>query len=423
VQAELDAYQDFLDGGCTNGRSFHLDSLGLTLKNWESFEVETSNAPPVANTDFVFANVGAIADSGANDSISNAAVLERSSFRLGPTLDVGNELLPRVTVQGSVDPFGDMDIFAVNLIAGEKLILDIDYGYSSSTISFPPPLASDVDARVLVRDASGSVVDVNDDNGTSEGGEGSVQTLDSYLEYTAPIDGTYFIEVEAVDYSAFPPAEPFSSDYVLNVSIDNSMDNSLGGVMILADALLANDTDPDGDTLFITNVIDTGNGELVQTNTDADGNVESVVFKPLTGQFDGSFDYTISDGTAGHEVTTTANVSISGGKTNVGDPAVNVTGGPTDDVLIGSAGNDVFNGDGGSDVFVFSAPSASGEDQIGNDTINGFVVGTDQLLLEAGVSVSGLAEVSGNTEVSFDSGGMVTLVGVTGIADVNDLFG
>jgi hypothetical protein len=379
-------------------------------------------------------------------------VIERTSFRVAPTADVEDPLLPRVSIQGTITPNSDADVYAIELVEGDSLTLDIDYGFESGSDNLDTLLFLMDQNGTVFRDEMGGIGGLGsgfgDDSSPMDGGAGSEpipilpsRTWDSFISYEVPEGGagTYFIGVSSFINlpSGFPNGDDgtfsgaggaTSGDYVLNVSIDSAAAD-LGGVMILADALLANDTDPDGDTLFITNVTETGNGDLLQTNLDSSGNVESVVFRPLEGVFSGSFDYTVSDGIAGHEVTTTANVSVSGGDTRPGEPpelggpSQQVTGDVTDDVLIGSVGNDVFTGDDGSDVFTFPAPSALGLDQIGNDTITDFVVGTDRLLLEAGVSVSGLAEVGGNTEVTFDSGGMVTLVGVTGVGDVDDLFG
>ena len=75
-------------------------------------------------------------------------------------------------------------------------------------------------------------------------------------------------------------------------------------VTILASDLLANDTDPDGDTLTITSVQNATGGTAA-----LDGNGD-VVFTP-TADFNGTatFDYTTTDGTDTATSTVTVNVS------------------------------------------------------------------------------------------------------------------
>src|ERR687886_311269 len=97
-------------------------------------------------------------------------------------------------------------------------------------------------------------------------------------------------------------------------------------VTLEASTLLANDTDPNGDTLSLTGVSNPVNGSVPFSN----GNV---IFTPSTN-FTGnaSFDYSISDGNGG---TSTANVSVAVGG--------NQTGGNGNDTLTGTEGDDSLN--------------------------------------------------------------------------------
>ena len=92
-----------------------------------------------------------------------------------------------------------------------------------------------------------------------------------------------------------------------------------------------------------------------------------------------------------------------------------IVGSAFDDVLIGGAGNDVFTGGDGNDAFAFTPGS-------GDDAITDFTIGSDFMVLADGMSVANFVEQGSDTLVNFDTGDSVLLVGVTGVADANDLF-
>ena len=239
------------------------------MKSWESYEVQITdgggNIAPVANDDTVFANAGTtIAEMESNDPVSgdlvnSAQVIERSSFRIAPTADVEDDALPRVSIDGSIDPVSDVDVYAITLKAGETLVLDIDYGVA---VDFLDP--TNVDTQLFVLDVNGNILDVNgnilpdpipvgidpasNDNEMIElGGAGSARPFDAFLEFTATDAGTYYVAVTSFDNDpsgngTFDGDGNSSGDYVLNISVKNAAAD-LGGVLILADALLANDSD------------------------------------------------------------------------------------------------------------------------------------------------------------------------------------
>ncbi|GMQ76588.1 MAG: hypothetical protein BMS9Abin01_1873 [Gammaproteobacteria bacterium] len=412
VQADLAAFDAFLagngHGGGHHGHSFEFEAFDLKVKSWESYEVQITDAggneAPEANNDTVFANAGTIAEVESNDPIPNdltgsSQAIERSSFRIAPSADVENDSLPRVSIDGSIDPVSDVDVYAIELQAGETLVLDIDYGVDLST-------STSVDTQLFVLDANGTELANNDNASFGVGGAGSGISFDAFLKFTAIDAGTYYVAVTSFNNDpagsgggTFDGNGLSSGDYVLNISVENAAAD-LGGVLILADALLANDSDSDGDALVITGVGNAVNG-TVALNGDGD-----VIFTPNSG-FSGSFDYTISDGQAGHESTATATVSMNGGDVIVGSAS--------DDVLVSSAGNDMFTGGDGNDAFAFTSGS-------GDDMITDFTVGSDFLVLADGMSVANFIEQGSDTLVNFDSGDSVLLVGVTGVTDANDFF-
>src|ERR687886_468781 len=211
-------------------------------------------------------------------------------------------------------------------------------------------------------------------------------------------------------------------------------------VTLEASTLLANDTDPNGDTLSLTGVSNPVNGSVTFSN----GNV---IFTPSTNfTGDASFDYSISDGNGG---TSTANVSVAVGTVqNGGQGPDTLTGNDGNDILIGDTGedtlignagddtliggngtdlllgnagddllyggngtdtlrgglgNDTLTGGNGDDVFVF----ASGE---GTDTITDFKLSNDKIGLTGGLTFENLS-FSGN-KIIFDTQVLAVLTGV-----------
>jgi len=150
---------------------------------------------------------------GSNDSIAGAQVVDRSDFGIGPSADVGDASLPRVSINGYISPNTDVDYYAFNLNAGETITLDIDYGMNQGVT---------IDTTLVLFDASGNVITYSDDASTGLGGGGSIHPYDAYISFTASLGGTYYASVAA--YPNFPGVSNntggYSGDYVLNVSLD-----------------------------------------------------------------------------------------------------------------------------------------------------------------------------------------------------------
>ncbi len=120
------------------------------------------------------------------------------------------------------------------------------------------------------------------------------------------------------------------------VAVDDSATTAKNtAVSIQASTLLANDTDPDSNPLSITGVSNATNGSAVLNNNGTPSNTadDFIVFTPTTGfSGNGSFDYTLSDGS----LTDIGNVTVAVG--------TNLSGGNGDDLLNGTAGNDNLTG-------------------------------------------------------------------------------
>ena len=80
----------------------------------------------------------------------------------------------------------DVDLFAVNLIAGDQLTVDVA----------ARELGSSLDSYLRLFDATGQQLAFNDDFGGS---------LDSYLDYTASTSGTYYVGVSGYRNASYSP--------------------------------------------------------------------------------------------------------------------------------------------------------------------------------------------------------------------------
>jgi len=423
AKAELDAFDAHLaESACGwKYKTFHFQSFDLEVKNVEQYQVVLTDEPPPVPPVDPNVNPEAIADSVSSgidglsiqDTESNdpngtsiseiAQAIDRSSFRVEKSAEVGDDSLPRVSIHGgigvsllqtAVPNTNDVDVYSVELKPFEKLILDIDHGYEIG--------GDTLWSWLFVLDENGNELARNDTGSSmSDGGEGSSSMFDPYLTFeNGDTGGTYYIAVSS--YGNEPGSEPgtftdgglLSGDYVLNVSIENPQ-SDIGALVIEPEFLLGNDSDANGDVLEITGVGNAKNGDVQMIGS---GKIQ---FKPATSS-PGSFDYTVSDGNGGEA---TATVTVNGNA---------VVGTPSDDVLEGTSQSDLYTGGGGNDTFNFASGS-------GTDTISDFEFGSDAIAITDGMSIAGTQAVNNDTLVEFDTGDSVLLVGVTGVTDVNDL--
>lgn len=338
--------------------------------------------------------------------MDTAQTIARSDFRVASSADVGDDALPRVSIEGSIGDPTDVDVYAIELKGGETLILDIDYANDLS-------LGKSVVNLLYVADGDGKILAEGFRSPPGLGGDGSLNTTsDPYLTFIAPDGGgTYHFAVTAALNTPgnfpgnFDPAsgktlEDFTGagfdngEYVLNVSVQDAA-SDLGALTIDPATLLANDTDVDGDTLTISGVGNAVNG-VVELSSSGD-----IMFRPAANS-PGSFEYTVNDGNGGES---TATVTVNGN-------SINGTGG--DDVLVSTSEDDMFFGGGGSNRFEFATGS-------GHDTIADYDAATDLLVTTDSMTVVNVEETSSNdTLVSFDTGDSVLLVGVTGVTGLLD---
>jgi subtilisin family serine protease len=119
-----------------------------------------------------------------NDSIAQADAVEpvNGSVRIAGFVGDSQYLL------------ADVDLYSVSLVAGQSLTADISARDSGSSL----------DSFLRLFDAGGRELARNDDYGWS---------LDSYLEYVAPADGSYFIGVSGYGNSSYDPTRAGSGEW------------------------------------------------------------------------------------------------------------------------------------------------------------------------------------------------------------------
>ena len=249
-----------------------------------------------------------------------------------------------VVIEDSINPQGDVDVFALSLDAGETAIFDLDAANINTGL----------DSALLLFDKDGNELDFNDD-GVAPGED--LSAVDSYIEFTAETEGDYYIAVSGfpnVEYDVIGgrdnlgfDAENFSvGDYELTI---NTLDNIEGT--------------NDGDILF--------------------GNSTSTSIQGLQGddRLTGGGNNDYFRGNSGNDTLSGNN----GNDTLIGGTGFDyLLGGEGADILQGDNGNNLLRGAAGADIFVLFKTNKT------TDTILDFEDGSDRLLLGNGSSFSDL---------------------------------
>lgn len=324
---------DLLTVTALDGSASKVIDVTITGRN----EIST---PPVATADTIVITglpgtlpatataTPTMAESEPNQTTGDADIIDRSSLRIAPNANLADPSLPSIRLTGTIsnnsDPDVALDRYAIQLRAGETIILDVDgtTGSLDSLLRLHGP-------NQLYWLAQ------NDDSDTTSGGGGSSSGLDSYLEYTATVTGTYYIEMGRYDGGG---------EYSLNVSIKDFkwVDPNGPATTVSVSTLLNNDYDADGQQLSIVSV--SGSGvQLVGNN---------IIIQPDVI----SFTYTLQD-SAGAQSVGTVNV--------VPTNASNAIGTSGSDILVGTAGNNTLTG--GLDAAVVSVV-ATGNNTSSNET-------------------------------------------------------
>lgn len=340
------------------------------------------------------------------------------NFSLNNDPNIGNSTTvahTSVTAQGS----GPAHWFRLDLaVAGATITADIDS--TSNLDSF---------VRIFRRNSDGSTTEVasNDDSLTSLGGGGSTTTLDSYLTFSVPAAGTYFIVVGTFDaedsllsgsgYTLHVSVAPPTADPLANgdggVAGDDQLfggdgaDTLIGGIG--ADLL---DGGAGSDTASYVNA---ATGVLVDaTNLTAwTGEAAGDTFVSIENLTGSAFDDTLTMG-AGNNVLQ----GLAGNDTLDGQGGDDqLFGGAGDDVLRGGAGADLMDGGDGWDtvnyslslarvVYVAGDGAASRGDAVGDTIVN-----VERII---GSNFDDIFAISNNTDELFGNLGNDSLFGLGG---------
>ena len=263
----------------------------------------------VFDPDFAVGNAPTVAETAAaNNTLATAIdLMARSGFGQIQSADAGkiaNPALPGMLFTGSLSSATDVDYIKVSLRAGERIVLDID---STSGLNSVISLRNSADAQLAV----------SDNDATGYGGSGSSTSNDSYLQYTVPADGDYYIRVSSSGSAS-------SGNYSLWIQVDQNT----GFDYTISDGM---------------------------TSDTAHADVLRVAGSTLTG-------------TSGDEIL----IGGSGNETiSAGDGRDVLQGGAGNDTLNAEAGNDLLEGGGGNDTL----SAGDGLDRLvggaGTDTLTG----------------------------------------------------
>lgn len=165
----------------------------------------------------------------------------------------------------------------------------------------------------------------------------------------------------------------------------------------------------DGNDTYILNIADTLTGQNDQFYEDITGGIDTLVT---------SVSYTLPE--------FFENITLSGAALDAtGSSGDNVlTGNTAGNLLNGMGGNDTLRGEAGADTLLGGAGDdvligGTGVDLFryitssnGNDSIQDYEIGIDQIVLVGGVSVAAQADVAGNAEITLSTGDIITVIGV-----------
>lgn len=295
------------------------------------------------------------------DTLVTQSYLSLNQLTTGPGPGVNDpSQWSSVAPDQAIDFEGDVDVFAVTLIAGQTYTFDIDGGAGDAS-------GGSVDLELDLIDQRGAFV-LGDDGSTSLD-SGSVSTLDPNVTVTVNRTGTYFIAVhsqndEYIDgFFDFETPGGGTGDYSLVVSTPSlpPVTTLTGGndSRSFTDAAQNVQALSGNDVLFLN-----GGNDIAQGGLGSDTLYGGAGDDELAG-FAGVDELQGGDG---------ADVLIGGTERDVlnggnGNDALN--GGTGNDDLVGGVGDDTLWGDTGNDVI----QGGSGNDFIrggaGTDTLDG----------------------------------------------------
>jgi T1SS-143 domain-containing protein len=256
------------------------------------------------------------------------------------------------TVTITVNPVNDAPSSVVDSNAAANTVAE---GAANGTVVNITGFATDVEGPVTysLADNAGGRFQINATTGVVTVANGAA------IDYETAPGHQYTITIRATDSNGlFSQISPVIAvtDVVENTApvggVDHIYTNSQDDVTVLASWLLANDTDAESNPLTVTNVHENTN---MFADLNDSGLPTSFVFN-LSGSntsngSDAPFDYDVSDGSL------TTNVA---GHVHLDNNDSTITGGGTNDIVIGKGDNETLNGGGGADFLIGNG---------GNDTL------------------------------------------------------
>ncbi|WP_211340295.1 cadherin-like domain-containing protein [Amphritea balenae] len=332
-EALLNNDQD-LDGDSFTFGSASNASGGTISEDADS--IEFTPASPYS-TDFG-ASYSIISESGSNNSIANADDLtDRSLFGAvtgAEAANVANPELASLKYTGTISDGGDdTDYIKVQLKKGEILIADIDNGESIQH------------SELQLFDSNGTRIrrTYDYDYDIGHGGEGSIDTDDAFMQFTAYEDGDYFVRV----------GENGTNDtgsYDLWLTIDDTNVTDAAYDYSITDGVLT----------------DTGTVNIsIVDNAKLQGGVGDDIIIGKDGQSNELF------GADGNDV---------------------LYGGDGNDILTGGAGDDLLIGGAGLDTFDWNGGDQGTADSPAIDTVGDFNVLEDKLDLSGMLDSLGMQD-------------------------------
>ncbi len=158
----------------------------------------------------------------APQNVDNLGFSTEFDPNIGDSIGDTSTVIPHLSMQGTGDGSYDYYSFTVSN-AGDRGIFDID---------FTSDLGGTLDTEIFLFDATGFLVDFDDDGGTTAGQGGSTTGLDSFLEVVFSAPGVYTIGVAEFPSSGASggvisgPTLPIGATYTLQISIENHLDTS-----------------------------------------------------------------------------------------------------------------------------------------------------------------------------------------------------
>jgi VCBS repeat-containing protein len=300
-----------------------------------------------------------VIDDGAAHSNTSAVATTTLAFNV-------NVNQPPVAVNDTVSTDEDTVLIGDVLIANPTTP-DSDPNNDTLTVTQVNGNIADVGNQISL--ASGALLTLNTDGSFDYNPNGQFESLGT--ETTATDSFTYTISDGNDETSSATVTVTINGVNDAPVAVNDSSTTAQNtAVTIQTSTLLANDTDVDSPStsLSITGVFGTTNGTAVLNNNGTPSNAadDFIVFTPTAGfSGNGSFNYTLSDGS----LTSSATVTVAVGSNINGTPGDDIlNGGNGNDTLKGSAGNDTLDGGEGDDIL----DGGTGDDELiggtGNDT-------------------------------------------------------